>query len=115
MFDIKKIKGYLNDHPEHFCTDNSVSTIQDVIYFKMDEATNISYVGDYFLCDIYSREVWIVKNIKPKKYDKIRGKKISVEAIEKVLDLNEDANYHKFHRWNGYYKIPSEELMKDGN
>ena len=106
VFNTKKIKEFLTKNPDYFCNENSANTIQDVITFKMQNVKNIVFIDDYFLCDIYENEIWICKNLKTKKYDSIRGKKIIAEATQKVMNTRDKDGKSLFNRFNGYWTIP---------
>lgn len=100
--ELCRIGQYLADNPNHFCEENSVDTIEEIIKFKMKKAQNIAHIGDHFLCDIYANEIWVVELLKKPTYNSIRKQKLSISPIKLIIDnCNE-----RFPRFNGYWKIP---------
>lgn len=112
MKELCRIGQYLVDNPSHFCKENSVDTIEEIIKFKMKKAQNIAHVGDYFLCDIYANEMWIVELLSKPVYNSIRKQKLIIKPIKLIVDDCGD----KFPTFNGYWTIPNldEQHSKDG-
>ena len=107
---IQSLRDWLTSHPDYFkdgvtdCHD-----INDVIYFRMHDAQRIMFIGDQFLCDIYSNELWVVDLIVKPVYDKIRKQKLHITPIVKVVDDCTD----KFPCFNGYWLIPDDFSRKE--
>ena len=106
-FNTKKIKDFLLHNTDYFSDVTSVDTIEEVFKFKIRNPKNIIFVGEHFLCDIYSNEIWIVELLKKKKYDHRRKGWLIIEATEKVMDCQDVKGKSIFHRFNGYWKIPN--------
>jgi len=107
--ELDRIGQYLADHPEHFCGENSVDTIEEIIKFKMKKAQNIAHIGDHFLCDIYANEMWVVELISKPLYNSIRRQKLRIKPIRLIIDnCNE-----RFPRFNGYWTIPDLKAVKE--
>lgn len=105
-YDIDKIKTFLLQHPEYFCDENKVTSINDVLFFKQRNSKNIIFHNECFICDIYSNELWIVKLLEKRVYDKKRKGWLDVKAIEKVCNIRDENGKCIFYRFNGYWKIP---------
>lgn len=105
-YNISKIKKFLLSNPNYFCEDTDAITINEVIFFKMRNPKNIIFHEECMICDIYAHELWIVRVLKKKKMDKIRGKKLDIEALGKICDVYDKNGKAIFYRFNGYWKIP---------
>lgn len=105
MFDeqyIQDLKEYLESNSSFFNRNNAVDSIQDVLYFRMRNPGYIIFYEEFFLCDIYSNEIWIVQLLRKKIYNKIRKQWLSIKPIIKVVG----GCQQKFPCFNGYWKIP---------
>jgi len=101
-YDLEGMKNFLVLHPDYFCDENEVHDIGDIIFFKIRESKNMVFYGEYFICDIYGNELWIVELLEKPLFNKKRQQKLRIKPIAKIL---EDCQQH-FHRFNGYWKIP---------
>jgi hypothetical protein len=111
MFNVNKIKSFLLENPDYFNDETQATSIHDILHFKVSTPKNIMFINDYFICDIYSGELWIVQVLKSKKYDPIRKKKLEVKAVVKIMSTKDENGTCFFSRFNGYWLIP--ELKKN--
>lgn len=100
---INWLKDYLLTHSvDYFFPANMATTYNDVKHFRMKKADNILYAGDYFLCDVYSNELWICKLLSKKVYLKRRQQRLNIEPCHLLLDNCQS----QFFRFNGLWILP---------
>ena len=105
-YDVEKIKEYLLKNPDYFREETKADAIDDVMHFKTRKPNHIIFYGEYFLCDIYAGEMWIVRLLEKKKYNRKRKTWLRIEAVGKVIDCFDENGKRRFSRFNGYWIIP---------
>ena len=103
---IESLKNFLLENTKYFEQNKTdIDTLEEIERFKMREAKNIIFPGEYFLCDVYGNQMWICKLLEPGKSFKLKnGRRVGCEPVAMVIDECQNI----FYTFNGCWKIPEQ-------